>query len=194
MKKIVYSYPKSSFLSVEKDMSLIINMIMKNERLKKMLYYPTRDCLERPNLTEDETLDLFGKNIKVMPKLIIDKEVQTYINIGFDNFVTNPTNPEFRDNDIEIAILCHQDSFVLKDFALRPYKIAAELDMMLNEQRLTGIGKLEYKDAVQIMVENEYFGVSLRYRAVHGEEDKKGMPNPINEEAFVEHYNAMFND
>ena len=37
MKKIVYSYPKSSFLSMEKDMGLIVNMIMKNERLKKML-------------------------------------------------------------------------------------------------------------------------------------------------------------
>ena len=33
MKREVYSYPKSSFLSTEKDMNLIVQMIMKNERL-----------------------------------------------------------------------------------------------------------------------------------------------------------------
>ena len=64
MKKIIYNYPKSSFLSTEKDMSLIVNMILKNENLKKMLHYTSRDCLSKPNITEDESLDLFGKNIK----------------------------------------------------------------------------------------------------------------------------------
>jgi hypothetical protein len=60
MKREVYTYPKSSFLSTEKDMNLIVQMIMKNEHLKKMLYYNTRDCMSKPNLTEDETLSLFG--------------------------------------------------------------------------------------------------------------------------------------
>ena len=38
MKKVVYSYPKSSFLSTEKDMGIIVDYIMKNNRLKKMLH------------------------------------------------------------------------------------------------------------------------------------------------------------
>jgi hypothetical protein len=29
---------------------------------------------------------------------------------------------------------------MMKDFALRPYKIAGEIDSMLNKKRLTGIG------------------------------------------------------
>ena len=62
MKKEVYTYPKSSFLSMEKDLNLIVNMIMKNERLKKMLHYTSRDCVSRPALTEDQTLELFNKN------------------------------------------------------------------------------------------------------------------------------------
>ena len=56
-----YTYPKSSFLSTEKDMNIIVDRIMKNDRLKKMLYYTSRDCLDRPKLTDDETLNLFGK-------------------------------------------------------------------------------------------------------------------------------------
>ena len=30
--------PKSSFLSMEKDMNLIVNKMFKNERLKRLLY------------------------------------------------------------------------------------------------------------------------------------------------------------
>lgn len=194
MKKIVYNYPKSSFLSAEKDIGIIVSMIMKNERLKKLLHYTTRDCLDRPNLTEDETLDLIGKNVKIVPRLEIDKEVLNYIIINCDRFVTNPTNPEFRNNIVEFFVICHRDQWHLKDFALRPYKIAAEIDMMFNDQRLTGIGKLEFQSASQAVIENEYFGLVLKYLAIHGEEDKKGMPNPRDEEAFVDNYNALFNN
>ena len=109
MKREVYTYPKSSFLSTEKDMSIIVNYIMKNDRLKKMLYYTTRDCMDRPDLNEDQSLELFGKNIKIVPKLYVDGSVLNYIIVSFDNFTGNKTNPEFRDNIVEFDIICHFD-------------------------------------------------------------------------------------
>ena len=193
MKKEVYTYPKSSFLSAEKDMGLIVNMILKNERLKKMLHYTTRDCLSKPNLTQDQSIDLFGKNIKIVPKLYVDGSVLNYIIISFDNFTTNNTNPEFRDNIIEFDIICHFDQWHMKDFELRPYKIAAELDSMFNGKHLTGIGELQFLGANQMILTDEYAGLCVMYQAVHGEEDKKKMPNPNDEEAFIEHVDALFN-
>jgi hypothetical protein len=142
-----YQFPKSSFLANEKDLNLIVNMMMKNKRLSKMLYYPTADCMSKPDLTEDEIYSLFGKNIKLVPKLSVDGEVLNYIIISFDNFTTNATNPEFRDNIIEFDIICHFDSWQMKDFELRPYKIAGEIDSMFNDKHLTGIGKLEFLGA-----------------------------------------------
>ena len=194
MKTVVYSYPKSSFLSVEKDLGILVNMMMKNERLKKMLYYTSNRCLEQPNLTDEQTLDLFGKNIKIVPKLTVDNEVLTYILINFDKFIPNSTNTEFRDNIIEFDIICHFDQWHLKDFELRPYKIAAEIDSMLNNQRLTGIGQLEFIGATQTVLTDEFAGICLLYQAVHGEEDKKFMPNPADNEAFIADFNAMYND
>ena len=44
-----YQVPKSSFLSAEKDMSIIVDGMLKNQRLAKLLHYTTPDCLERPN-------------------------------------------------------------------------------------------------------------------------------------------------
>lgn len=194
MKKVVYSYPKSSFLSTEKDMGIIVDYIMKNNRLKKMLHYNSKDCLDRPNLTEDESLELFGKNIKLVPKLYVDGSVLTYIIISFDNFTSNRTNPEFRDNIVEFDIICHFDQWQLKDFELRPYKIAAEIDSMFNDQKLTGIGRLEFLGANQIILTDEYAGLCLTYQAIHGEEDKKFMPNPMNEQDIIDNYDAIFND
>ena len=181
--------PKSSFLSTEKDMNLIVSAMIKNERLKRLLHYTSADALNRKNLTEDETLELFGKNIKIVPKLIVDKSVLNYVIISFDNFVPSG-NPEFRDNIIEFDIICHFDQWNLKDFALRPYKIAAEIDSMFNGKHLTGIGELNFIGANQIILTDEFAGLCLMYEAVHGEEDKKFMPNPTDEQQFLEDWES----
>ena len=176
--------PKSSFLSNEKDMNIIISKMLKNERLKRLLFYTSRDALDKPNLTEDQSLELLNKNIKLVPKLYVDDPVLNYIFISFDNF-TPSGNPEFRDNIIEFDIVCHYDQWMLKDFALRPYKIAAEIDSMFTDSRLTGIGKLQFIGGTQQNYSDEFAGICLLYAAVHGEEDKKVMPNPADEEQFL---------
>ena len=189
-----FQIPKSSFLSVEKDMELIVQKILSNERVKRLLYYTTKDALRKPNLTPEQSLELFGKNVKRVPKIYVDGSVLNYILIQFDNFITNNTNPEFRDNTIEFDIICHMDQWELTDFQLRPYRIAAELDSMLDKKRLTGIGKLEFVGASQIILTDEYAGICLMYRAVHGEEDKQKMPNPIDNAKFEQEFKEMIDN
>ena len=134
--------PKSSFLSVEKDMELITRELLKNERFKRLLFYNSKDAMERPNLNQEESLGLVNKNIKIVPKLYVDNSVLSYVIVNFDNFTPNRTNPEFRDNIIEFDIICHFDQWQMHDFKLRPYRIAAEIDSMFDGKHLTGIGEL----------------------------------------------------
>ena len=185
--------PKSAFLSMEKDMHLISNMLLKNNRLKKMLYYTTPDCLNKPDLTEDQSIELFGENIKMIPKLYVDNSVLNYIIVSFDNFIPNMSNPEFRDNIIEFDIICHFDQWTLKDFQLRPYRIAAEIDSMFDEKHLTGIGTLKFLGANQMILTDEYAGLCLMYSAVHGDEDKINMPNPREQKQFEKDFREMMN-
>ena len=192
MKKETYTYPHSSFLSIEKDMNIIINKMFENDRLKKLLYYNTKDCLNKPKLTEEQTLILINKQIKMVPKLYVDKSVLNYIIISFDNF-TQSANPEFRDNIIEFDIICHFDQWQMNDFKLRPYRIAAEIDMLFNNQKMTGIGELQFLGANQIILTDEFAGLCLMYQAVHGEEDKKYMPNPNEEKDFIVDFDQIFN-
>ena len=185
-----YRPPKSSFLSINKDMRLLIDKILSNDRLCKLLYYTSRDALNKEKLTDDQKLSLFEKNLKIIPKMYVDQSVLNYIFIKFDNFYES-SNPEFRDNTIEFDIICHFDQWQMIDFDLRPYRIAAELDSMLNNEKLTGIGLLQFLGAKHVNINDEFAGVCLMYQTYHGEEDKKKMPNPADQQEFEQEYKEM---
>ena len=156
-----------------------------------MLYYTDRDALDRPNLTEEQRLGMFGKQIKIVPKVYVDGSVLAYVIISFDNF-TPSANAQFRDNIITFDIICHFDQWHLKDFQLRPYRIAAEIDSMFDNQHLTGIGELHFMGASQIILNDEFAGLTLMYEAIHGGEDKKKTPNPADQEQFEADFDELF--
>ena len=184
--------PESAFLAQEKDMRIIVDRMAANQRLRKLLYYTTPDALKKPEVSDQNFVKMFGKNIRNLPKLYIDKDVLNYIVISFDNFTPNGDNPEFRDNTIEFDIICHHDQWQLADsFQLRPYRIAAELDSMLDKKHLTGIGQINFIGAQQIILTDEFAGLCLLYDTIHGGEDKKYMPNPADEQMFIEDYFKM---
>lgn len=187
-----YSIPHSSFMSVDKDLSLITSWMLKNKSLCKMLYYTDRDALDRPNLTEEQKYSLMNKQIKIVPKIYVDSSVLAYIIISMDNF-TPSENPQFRDNIITFDIICHFNQWHLQDFQLRPYRIAAELDSMFNNEHLTGIGELHFMGASQIILSDEFAGLTLMYQAVHGGEDKKNTPNPNDQQKMIDDFNELFN-
>lgn len=195
MKIETYSFPKSSFLAIDKDMALLVNLFLKNERLKKLLYYDTPKALEQPNVSQENSLKMFGNQIKIVPKLKVDQPDFCYIIISFDNFTPNMTNTEFRDNIISFDIVCHFDQWNLGNFALRPYKIAAEIDSMLNNKKLSGIGTLNFLGANQIVLSDEFAGLTLMYQTIHaydGEDTKKAL-NPKEQQDINNNWNQVFN-
>ena len=196
MKIETYTYPRSSFLAVEKDLEILVNLFMKNERLMKLLYYDVPQALSKENVPEDKKLGMFGKQIKIVPKLKVDQPDFCYLIISFDNFTQNRTNTEFRDNIVTFDIVCHFDQWQLGDFALRPYKIAAEIDSMINDQKMSGIGTLRFVGASQIVLSDEFAGLTLMYEAIHGYEgeDSKNALNPKEWSDIVDNFDQMFNN
>lgn len=167
-----YQFPKSSFLSIEKDTAIIITKMLKNENLKKLLFYPIQNYKQMPNLTQEQTYSLINNQIRIVPSIPIFKEETSFVIITFNGF-SNTSNPEFRDNIISFDIYCHTNLWLLGDFQLRPYKIAGEIDSMFNNKHLTGIGSLEFLGADTITLPSgDYAGLQLKYYAIHGEEDK----------------------
>lgn len=184
---------KSSFLSVEKDLEVLTNLFFSNDRLMKLLNYDSKDALNKPNLTPKQKIDMFGKNIKIIPKLKVDTDVLQYVIINFDKF-TPTGNPEFRDNVLEIDICCHADQWMLGGFKLRPYCIAGEIDSMIDNKHFSGIGKLHFLTGDIVLLENEYAGICLQYVAIHGEDDKKEVPKPQDNPAHVQDFKDILED
>lgn len=188
-----YEFPKSSFLSIEKDYSLIVNKIISNQRLLKLLFYNSSDALKRKDIEDKDIIKILDENIKLVPQIQIGDEVKSYLVITFDDFSPNATNSEFRNNLLIFDIICHTDLWNLQDFQMRPYKIAGELDSMFEKKKLSGIGRTQFVTCQQLKIDSSHIGFTMVYRIIHGEEDKKDMLNPDEWAAFVEDYNNESN-
>ena len=172
---------KSSFLGLQKDTSLIISKILDNPRLLKLIYYNTRDWKTKPDLTSDQIKSLFAKKqISNIPQLKIDDQNNryNYLRISFTDFIPNEENSFYRNSVIEIKIICPFDTWDLNDFQLRPYLIAGEIDSMLQGTHFSGIGLLQLLSGSQDVYDDEFGGLTLRYLAVGGNEDKV---NPLSD-------------
>lgn len=178
MKHNSYEYPKSSLLGMPKDAAIIIDRILSNPNLLRLLVYETRDWQSQPLPNGDQIKELFASHqISSVPKIKIDSKEKTYIRLTYGTVIRNSSNPEYRDNTFGIDIICHYDNWDLGDFELRPYRVAGEIDAMLDKTHLTGIGELEFVSATPYVYNEEFAGVSLTYLAVRGHEDQK---NPVN--------------
>ena len=168
-----FDTPESSFLIVEKDQKRIVEKLLTNPRLLKLLYYREKDAQTKPALTAEQKLKLIDKEIRIIPKLDIDKECPIFVVITFDNFTPNANNPQFRDCTVNFDILCHPDHWSLGNFQLRPYKIAGEIDAMINNQKMTGIGTLQFVGANNLVLNDQLMGLTMIYRSVQSTEDVK---------------------
>ena len=175
---------RSSFLSCEKDTETILRRLFIESRpysdtLKKLLIINTKDCLsaqdEKLNYMQDK-INLFSikdlidnQYVRLSPKLTFGEheEVKSYILISFDNFTPNETNPEYRDCTVTFDIVCHTDYWNLDNFQLRPLKIVGYIDGILNETKLSGIGRFHFMGCSQLILNEDLSGYTLMYRAVH---------------------------
>ena len=190
MKIATIDFPHSSFLSVEKDLDIIISKICKNQRLLKLLYYNVPNALAQPALSDDQLEEVIKNNIKIVPKTYVEDEYHNYLIIKFDNFLTG-LNPEFRNNTIEFDILCNYENWQLDGYALRPIKIMAEIDSMFNGARLTGAGLTEFGGATDIIATDQMAGYCIFFNVIHGGEDEKRALKPSDDEDIINNFNQM---
>lgn len=177
---------KSSFLSCEKDTELIVKKLFVDSRpysdeLKRLLLINTKDCLDdrtnpiyKEKITNTSIADLIDQGyIRFNPQLKLreNEDLKSYIVITYDNF-TPSENLEFRDCTIEIDILCHNEAWDLGNFRQRPIKIMGYVDGILNKNRLTGIGTLEFAGSREFVFDDNFSGYCLTYEAVHGSDDE----------------------
>ena len=176
----------SSFLSCEKDLETILRKLFiesqpYSDDLKRLLVINTKDCLD------NKTNEIYQKAIKDMTlaklrddgyikfepkiKMVEHEQVKSYLIFTFDNFKTNAQNPQFRDYNVFIDVLCHTDYWDIGKFRTRPLKICGYIDGILNKTRLSGIGTFQFAGCNQLVLDETLSGYTLSYSTIHGTDD-----------------------
>ena len=176
----------SSFLSCEKDLESILRKLFVesqpySNQLKKLLVINTKDCLDNKtsqvynNAIKDISLAKLREQgyIKFEPKVKMPEheDIKSYLIFSFDNFKSNYNNPQFRDCNVYIDVLCHTDYWDLGGFRLRPLKICGYIDGILNNARLSGIGTFQFSGCNELVLDETLSGYTLSYAAIHGTDD-----------------------
>ena len=177
----------SSFLSCQKDLQGILRRLFVQSQpysddLKRLLVINTKDCLDNKQsqvankkISEMSLAKLRQDGyLKFEPKIKMPQheQVKSYLIFTFDNFVTNKSNPEFRDCNVYIDVLCHTDYWDLGNFRSRPIKICGYIDGILNKCRLSGIGTFQFLGCNELVLDETLSGYTISYAAIHGTDDK----------------------
>ena len=176
----------SSFLSCEKDLEEILKKLFIESQpfsndLKRLLVINTKDCLDNKDneiyqkAIQDMSLAKLRQKgyIQFEPKIKMHQheEIKSYLLFTFDHFKPNLTNPQFRDCNVYIDVLCHTDYWDLGNFRVRPLKICGYIDGILNNAKLSGIGTFQFSGCTELVLDETLSGYTLSYNAIHGTDD-----------------------
>lgn len=175
---------KSTFMSIPRDMAAILKRLFVSsepysDKLKRLLIINEPDCLDMSQEQYQNKIDSMSvkdmvdrQYVRIVPKIKMPEfeEVKSYILIEIDGFSPS-VNTEYRDSTITFTIISHLDNWQMDDFQLRPWMIAGYIDGILDKTELSGIGRLEFIGAQQIVFNEFLGGVILRYASYHSDAD-----------------------
>jgi hypothetical protein len=175
---------QSSFMSGPRDTETILRKLFVESRpysdkLKRLLILNVPDCLDTTKEQYQDKIDRYSikslldeQYVKLVPKIEVSghDEVKSYVVMEFDDFVPSE-NPVYRNGVLTFSIVCNLDQWQLDNYAQRPWMIAGYIDGILNDSKLSGIGRLQFVGASQVVLDEEHGGVILRYISTHSDAD-----------------------
>jgi hypothetical protein len=161
------TYSKQHFLDTGSNLRKILNKILKNDTLIKLLYYNSSNVDSEPNLTNEQKVALVNDLIRLYPRLPKDSEFKNYIVIQMDAFNTIDDDYLFRGFTLTFDVFCHVDNWIMDDYMLRPLKILHELDSMFNNSKLDSLGPVVFLGSDQIVLNEDMMGYSIYFRIVN---------------------------
>jgi hypothetical protein len=154
-----------NFSQMGRDLQIIMEKLVTNNNIAKLLYYGEKEALSQPDLDADTRLAMVNDYIRVTPVLAKDTEAKNYIIIQFDNFSPSPADPmTYKEFILTFGIFCNSQSWILDNYQLRPYAIMNEIDKMFNMSKLNSSGPINFIGANSLIINENLLGFSISYR------------------------------
>ena len=153
------------FSQIGKDLQLILEKIIENDNIAKLLYYGEKDALTKDNLSATIKLSMMNDYVRVVPVLPKDVEAKNYIIVQFDNFAPNEVDPmAYKDFFLSFDVFCNAQNWILDGYQLRPYAIMNELDRIFNMSKLNSSGPINFIGANSIIINENLLGFNMMYK------------------------------
>lgn len=141
----------------------VMEMLVCDDTISKLLYYDTEDCLSKPDLTLDEKEDLINKYVfgyRYIPEVAESKKA--YISLSLSNFVPQEGFRQFSDDYIHGYLFFYilVDTAILNtDTGYRNDLILARIYELFQEQRnIIGMGELRMEACTELWQHSNKFG------------------------------------
>lgn len=190
MKRDLVTKKKSSFQSCDRDTEIILRKLFVESEplstdLKKLLIIPHKDCLDSKYnevVKNKKIKDLINEGYITISPANYKKEheqIKATLMITFDGFMPSE-NTEFRDSIISFGVFTDSTIWNLDNFKQRPLAIMGIVDGILNKEKLTGIGELNFLGADFQDLDVDFMGYMMLYQAIHGSDDKISAEEALN--------------
>ncbi len=155
----------AKFAELNDNLMDVLIKLISSQNLCKLLQFPVDNPYLESNIEDTSSL-LFDKVFPI-PKIPTVSETQeSYLTVIFDNFGLNG-NIKFKDALLVFNIYCHIDLWQMTGTGkLRPYAIMEEIDKLLNDQRVIGLGKMQFSRSRFIAANEKYMGYRLEYNVL----------------------------
>jgi hypothetical protein len=152
-----------SFALIGGQLDIIINRILKNDNLVKLLKYPTRDALTREVEQETRMSLIKDNHLTLVPFIPKEEEIKTYLIITFDNFVPTKTTQRAMDYVMTFDIVCHRELWTMNGSCPRPYLIMDELMKEFNMTKVDTWGAMRFQGATSLIMNENFMGFTMMF-------------------------------
>ena len=151
----------SGFENLSNDKVKIMMRLLNSKELCKALHYTNPNFLDQPDI--EDPCELIYKNIypyRFIPQ--VNDTRSTYITLSFGSY--KPVGTHFKTGIISFHAFTHLDLIRTDYDKLRYDFLIAEIDKLMNQQRGIGIGKMQFHEADELLVNENYVGMYVAYK------------------------------
>lgn len=129
------------------NLQKIVNRLLANDDLVKLLYYEEMDPLGQPALsTEEKQKQIFEKLIKTVPRVGTKDTAKSVIVVYVQRASKIASNKEFKNVRILVDVIVPLTQWYIKSTNLRPFAILGEVQKSLDDKTINGLGKMSGGD------------------------------------------------
>lgn len=131
------------------NLEKLAKKLLNNQQLVKLLINTDRDPVNptlHPDLTDEEIMECFGKNIRVVPLVTSEDETTaSKIVMVFSGSHITDTNTCTEAIQLLIYVYTPYKEWIIAGNQLRPFAIMSEVRKSLQNKRINGLGEIQYE-------------------------------------------------